>query len=137
MATTNLPDYKTIRTEDFPPETRQMIDRIAYSINPFAEQLINILNGGLLIENLNQQVVSLSGVQVDASGDLSANNQYRLSLGSIRGHQIISVTNTTDGSAPTGAPFITYTRNNEVVTITNITGLEASKKYNIIAIAIG
>jgi hypothetical protein len=36
-----------------------------------------------------------------------------------------------DGSLLSGAPFVTYTINGEIITITQITGLLANKDYDI------
>jgi hypothetical protein len=134
----SIPDFKRIRTEDFSDEMREAIDKIAFSMNPFADQIIDILNKGIDFTNLNQEIIRLSKVSVSSSGIPTKTVKFSSNLSTtVQGIMCVSVSNVTDGAYPTGAPFISWTQKSRLVKIENITGLEANKEYNINLLTLG
>lgn len=129
-------DFKRLAEEDFPQESRELIKKVSYALNPFLEQIKSALDHNIDFDNLNQAVVSFK-VAVNANGTPTQNLQLKSPLKSnIRGIQVIRV-DSTDGSFPSGAPFVSFTRNSGDVTIEHITGLLVNKEYNISVILIG
>jgi hypothetical protein len=131
-------DYKRIRTDDFSAELRPVIDRIAFAINPFAEQVISALDGNLNFDNLNQSIVIVPNVVLDISGVPTRKTDFNSGLNNgAKGALCISVSNRTDGGFPTTAPFVTITDKSGVVSLNHVTGLEAGKTYDITILLIG
>jgi hypothetical protein len=131
-------DYKRIRTDDFDSELRPVIDRIAFALNPFAEQVIAALNNNLDFNNLNQSITVISNLTVDGSGVPTKKTEFSSKLKTnAKGAICINVTNRTDGTFLTAAPFVTVTDNSGIVKLEHITGLISTKTYDITILLIG
>ena len=63
----NPPNVRRIRTEDFDPEYRPLIERISYAFNEFADQVIFNLTGGIDFNNINQKLVDVT-IKIDSTG---------------------------------------------------------------------
>ena len=134
MKVTNI---KRLNKEDFDKEYHSLIDRIAFSINPFMEQVVNAFNKNVDFDNLNQHFMYLE-IQVDASGVPTMNSEIKNPLKNrIKGIMCVSVDNLTDTTLLTGAPAVLFTQNNGVITINQVTGLLSGKKYRLSIILIG
>jgi len=132
-----IQSLKRIAEEDFKEEDRDLIRKLAFSLNPALDQLNSALDKNIDFDNLNQSVVSFK-VQVDALGIPTIPLQLASPLkSSIQGILCIRVDNLTDGALLTGAPFVNFTRNSGLLTISQITGLQPNKQYNVVVILIG
>ena len=132
-------NFKRINKEDFPEESRGLVDRIGFSINVFAEEILNILNKKLTIkDNLLQDIVSIN-VVTDASGVPTVKTQFKNSLRvALEGIHIIRVENTvTPNNYPVAAVQIFFSENAGVISINKIVGLSAGIKYTIKMLTIG
>lgn len=132
-----LSKFKRLVAEDFPTEVREVINKIAFSYNSSMEQIDTALSGNLDFDNLNQAKVSFK-VKVDASGVPVEKVQLISPLkSSIKGAICIDIQNLTDTSLLTSAPYVAFTRNSGVLTITQVLGLQVNKEYNVTVILIG
>jgi hypothetical protein len=124
--------FKRIKKEDFDQEQQQLIDKIAYSINPFAEEVIRALSGNINQDNLNEKLKSID-ITTDSSGIPTAEVQFKNPLTSrIEGLQVIKAENISNTTAyPSGGIFITYTESNNIVTVQHVTGLPANIKFRL------
>lgn len=126
---------KRIIVEDFDSEDRNTVEKLGFTVNTFNEDVFNAMNKNLTIEdNLNQQIKTLSNIEVDGSGKPITSLAFQNNLkGKIQGTQVIRVL----GGIPTAQPFITFTESNNVVTINNISGLASGTKYTIYVLLFG
>jgi hypothetical protein len=129
---------KRIITEDFSSEDQAMIQKLAFSINPFFEEITNAFNKNINFDNLNQQY-SFIELEVDSGGVPKVQSEIRYELKTkIKGCQVINAENLTDLTNLTGSPFITYEpTSNNTVKIKHVTGLPADKKFRLSVILIG
>lgn len=134
MKVTNI---KRINKEDFDKDSQETVDKLAFIINPFSEQIVNALNKNIDFDNLNQEIINLE-TQVNASGVPTINSEVKNPLKTrIKGIYCVSAQNLTDNTLLVGAPFIVYSLNSGVITINQITGLPANKKFRLSMILIG
>jgi hypothetical protein len=125
--------FKRIIKEDFEKEQQQLIDKIGYSINPFAEEVIRALSGNLNQDNLNEKLKSIDLI-VNASGIPTTEIQFKNPIlnTKVEGLLVIKAENISNTSAyPTGGIFITYSENANVITVDHITGLPAGVKFRL------
>lgn len=123
--------FKRIIQENFDEKDRPLINKLAYSLNIFAEDVLNGLNNNLSINDnlsLNQKTIT---VTVDGSGIPTTPTVITSGLSSTcRGIQVINAVNNTNvGHTPSGTPFIIFSDNSGQITIKNITNLTASEVY--------
>lgn len=129
--------FKRLVTEDFDSKDQELVGKLASIINTIVDQLNRGLHKNIDFDNLNQEVVSFS-VTVNSSGIPTTALQLSSNLKSVvRGVVCINAINETDSTILTSAPFISFTRSSGVISINQITGLPANKKYSITAILIG
>jgi hypothetical protein len=134
MKITNI---KRIVKEDFKAEDRELIEKLSFVLNPILEQLNNAFNKNIDFDNLNRELITFE-VTLDAQGIPTSTLEIKSGLkGKCRGLNVMSVTNLTDNTLPTGAPFITFGLNGNNIQIQHITGLVANKKYRIVMESIG
>lgn len=136
MGKLNIPS--TIRLEDYKEEDREMMEKLAGALNPFMEDVYRQLNGNLNTDNLTRQIGNVD-VRMNAAGAVVNQPQIKLRLKArVSGIQVISAQNLTNAATyPTTAPFISYTISGDLVTIKNITGLQASSEYRLVVEIIG
>lgn len=132
------PDFKRIAKEDFDSEYQTLIDRLAYPINSFIEQTRNLFSNNIDFQNLNQEIIEIT-MRVNADGNPITANQYRSTLNTrVQGMLCINVQNNTNpGIPPSQAPFATFVQNENIVTISNITGLTENDEYVLRFLTIG
>lgn len=131
---TNL---KRLSKDDFPTESHELVDKLAFALNPFLEQVASAFNKNIDFDNLNMQFINLE-TEVDNNGKPKLNQEIKPTLKSrVRGIICASAQNLRDTTYPTGTPFLSYTVNNGVITITNITNLPANKRFILSIILIG
>lgn len=133
----NLSNFKRIIVEDLPKESQELGNKLAYILNPTLEQLEQAFNKNIGIDNLNQQVKSID-VTVGGTGAPTNTTQFKSELKSqAKGIICIRAQNRTNGNlVPTSTPFISFSENEGLITITNISGLQASNKYDLTLLAI-
>lgn len=132
------PDVRRIQKEDFEEKMQETIDKLALSLNNFMDQTKSALDGNLDFNNFNQQIVTVA-VTVDANGKPLITTKFKSTLSTkVIGTQCISAVNTTNPTVyPTSSPFISYTQNADLVTILNVSGLQANNKYTLTLISYG
>ncbi len=125
--------FKRISTDNISDEYKQLAEKLAYSINPFAEDVVTALDGRLSIsENLNQSYKEVT-VQVDSSGIPIQTTLVKSEItGRVKGMNIEFIENQTNINVfPTAAPFITWTETSGIITIRHITGLQTGNKWKL------
>lgn len=121
-----------IRAEDFKPEEQEMIGKLSGTISGFLDDVYRALNKGIDFENLNRQIVDLD-VTIDGSGRLVNSAQIKnLTAGRLKGLHVINAINLNNpGVYPTATPFVSWSINNNLINVLNVTGLQNSSQYRL------
>lgn len=119
-----VPDLRQITKEDFEKNDQKLIDKLAFPINNFMSQVINVLKNGIDFNNLNEFTVTFT-VTVDINGKPTTSVQFKNTLNSkVIGIQCINALNQSSFIRyPQATPFISYTENAKLITVNNIAGL--------------
>ena len=135
-----LDNVKRVVKEDYDAKYHGLIDKLAFVLNSFMEQVTSEVNGNLDFSNLKQDSVKVK-FTVDSSGVPTGNGLLRTSIASPTGFQVIKAVSSDNPTTvfPTSQPFITFTSGTggSVVKITRITGLPADIPFELTIIAIG
>lgn len=132
-----LDNIRRILKEDYPKKYHDIIDKLAFTLNRFMDQVVGTVNGNIDFDNLNQGVTQFS-MTVDSSGTPVGNNLFKIEQTNVAGFIVISAINKTNGAVfPTSTPFISATRSNFVIKVNNISGLQADNKYDLTVMIIG
>jgi len=129
---TQLNNVRKILAQDYADEYRTLISKLSEILNSFMVDTTSVVNGNIDFTNLRQQY-KVFKVTADGSGNVTAGNQVKLGIvGRVIGTTCINARNLTDGAVyPTGTPFISWTVNNGILKINNISNLQASNEYEI------
>lgn len=128
-----IQSFSRIIVEDYEEEERAMMTKLANSLNPFAESIVDALSKHLTVDdNLDMSKKSLS-ITVDERGVPTSKTLLKSDLGSLCvGITVIKAANvTTPTNLATGTPFVTFTDADKLLTITNITNLTPGNKYTL------
>lgn len=124
-----------IRAEDYPEDFQEGVEILGSNLNPFMQQVYDLMNKRIGFENTVQNLVTFT-ITVDATGKILGNNRINVGKTADKGTVITRAINTTNPLIfPTSQPFLSY-ENTEIVNvikITNITGIK-SGTYSITAI---
>jgi hypothetical protein len=130
----NVSNLKPLVKEDYPSQYHDLIDKLAFSLNPLMFQLASAFNKSINFDNLSQRVVDFN-VTVDPDGIPLVSTKVKVDgKFKIYGTVVIKVQNLTDTTELTTPPFITYTTSGNLLTVTHITGLAANKNYKVSAL---
>lgn len=132
-----LPNFIRIIKTDYKEEQQDLVDKLAFSINPNLETIYDALNNKLtLSENIACTMKDID-IIVDSSGKPTNISSFQLNNNNkLDGIIVISATNTVNSSIyPTSMPFITYTQNGKIININNISGLQANTLYRLRVVA--
>lgn len=129
-----LQSFKRIIIEDFEAEDRNLVNKLANSINGFADEVLSALNKNLTVgDNLNINYKSIN-IMVDSNGRPLTTTTFQTGVSGLSmGLTVIKVVNRTTGSTatPSGTPFITYSENNGIITVVNITHLPPNVLFSV------
>lgn len=121
-----------IRIEDFKSDEQELISKIAGTYNSFADDVYSTLDKRIDESNLNQQTIDIT-VKINAAGLVINSPQIRTTVnGKIAGLVVLNAINQANpGVYPTSQPFINWTINGNILTILNISGLQANSEYKL------
>lgn len=121
-----------LRTEDFPSDLQESIGKIGKIYNQFTDSVYRVLNGNIDFDNLDRQLVQVD-ITTDSKGALVNAPQIKLTTKTrVNGINCVSAINLVNPSIyPSGAPFISFSTNGQVLSILNITGIQASSQYRL------
>lgn len=127
-----ITNIKRLIKEDFPPEQQDLIDKLAYVVNPFFDQVVAAFNKGINTDNLTRQILEVT--VNNTAGRITPGVQFKntLNTNKILGINIIKAMNITNPAVyPTQAPWISWSINENIITINNITGIQDNNKYTL------
>lgn len=126
-----LDNIKRILRDDFESKYGDLIDRLAFVLNRFMEQVVREVNGNLDFTNLAEELQSYK-VTVNASGVPIGNDLVRSSINNPSGLVVIKASNLTSITTfPTSAPWISFKPSGNLLKIQKITGLQADNEYRL------
>lgn len=127
------PDLKRISKEDYPAQYQDLIDKLAFPLNSFMEQVRNILSGNVDFENLSRELVTIR-IQTDINSRPISLPSFKSKLRTrVRGLVPVSLSVLSSSNTyPAQAPFISFTQNGSIVTLTNIAGLSPETTYELL-----
>lgn len=133
-----LNQVRRIITEEFAQADQDMISKLAYIMNNFMEQVVDVVNGNLDMQNLNQQIKTID-ITVNSAGVPTTSDKISYDLKTrVQGIVCIKAENLTNvNSYPTSSPFISYSENGNLLTVKSISGLQALNKYRLTLLIIG
>lgn len=133
-----VPIFSRLDKGDFDKKDQDLVDRMGYILNPFMEQTSKAFDKKINNDNLNQEYITFN-ISVDAAGTPSQKTQLKSNLNTaVIGTSVIQAKNTTTPSNyPIATPFISFTQAQAIVTINNISGLQAGDKYSITILSMG
>ena len=122
MAT--IPTQRFLKPEDFDSKDQALVNKLAFPLNTFMQQVITALTNNLDFNNINMQVNTFTAT-VDVNGiptiPLSFQNKLTTKLYGLICINALNQSGT--NRVPAAQPFITWTQNNSTITVKNITGL--------------
>lgn len=127
-----LQSFRRIIIEDYPEKERELVGKLASSINIFAEDVTATLNKNVSIDNLAETQKNIT-ITVDASGVPTRPAQVLTGLNKTCAGTLVikAINNTTVANVPSATPFITFTNNAASIIISNVSGLTANEQYTL------
>jgi len=133
-----LPNFQRLYSNDYAPEQQALISKLAASLNIGIDTLYQALNKKVSLNDNVDCIVKDVEVIVGADGVPTNGASLKLTdtTRSIIGMQVIRASNLTNTSIyPSGGIFITYAQQQTGVSISHVTGLQASNKYSLKIVA--
>lgn len=133
-----LRSFKYIKKEDVKQEFRPIVDNISPSINDLGQDVTQLANNNVNItDNLRQELKSVT-LTVNSSGVPTARTLFQSKFNNtkVQGILVIRVENLTNNTYPSSGVLISFSQNNNFITIDHVTGLLANIKYKLTFITI-
>lgn len=143
MAT--ISNVKRLIKEDFPKESQDLVDKLAYILNPFLDQVSAAFNKNINIDNLSREIVTATVVNVTGTGtytvngiatggDISPTVQIKTKLANkVFGINVIRADNLTNSSTyPINAIGLSWSYDAKIITLNKITGIKDGDKYSLV-----
>lgn len=127
---------KKLVKEDFDQKDQALIGKIGFVLNPVIQQITSVLNKGLSLGNLSDQIKTIT-VIVDENG-IPTNNLVFTSILTSKciGILVLRAQNLTNPTTyPKSGPFVSFTENSGQIQILNITGLTSGDNWQLSVVA--
>lgn len=143
-----ISNVKRLLKEDFPAENRDLVDKLAYVLNPLLDQIVAAFNKNINVDNLSRElvqviVVNTIGVEsykvgsvhsISTNGDVNPSVQIKTKLtAKVVGINVIRVDNITNpGTYPINAVGLSWSSTGQLITLNKVTGLKDGDRYNLL-----
>ena len=131
-----IDNVRRIVREDYDQKYHALIDKLAFVLNTFMEQVVTEVNGQIDFTNLAQDKIGFS-ITVDADGIPVTTTLVRSTVSRATGFTIIRALNQTNlGTYATNQPFVSFSVQTDttLMKINHVSGLQAGEKYSLTAI---
>lgn len=138
-----LPSQKRINENDFSQEERELVKKLASILNTDIENVYLALSKRISLKDNIDCTVKTIEITVNSSGTPTSGGSFQLDR--TGGTQVFSkvigidvkkaVNLDNSNSYPTSHPFISYTQNEGIINIDNISGLQAGARYQLTLVA--
>lgn len=133
-----LNSYSRIITTDYDTEDQALVEKLGSAVNDGFTPLYSALSNRLTFEE--NFLASTRDVEVIVGATGVPLNRTSFSVSNtlpVKAVVVLSMTNKTNAAGfPTGAPFITFSQNGNILFIDHITGLVANNRYIIKVLAL-
>lgn len=132
-----FPSFKRIFKTDYPQDQQNLVEKLSLTINNGFETLYNAMANNVSIGDNIACTVKTITTAVNSTGTPTSTLSFQISTtGQIKGISVIRADNQTKSTVyPNSHPFISFSQNDKVVTINNITGLPVNNTFNLTIIA--
>ena len=127
-----LPNFLRVNKGDYKEENREVVGKMADSLNPSIESLYTLANNRITFADNMASVVKDITVIVDSQGFPVSATAIALNANvkKVLGSQVWAAVNQTDTNVyPTAQPFITFTQNGTSFEVNHIAGLPANYQF--------
>lgn len=133
-----LSSYSRIISTDYETDQQPIIEKLGGQINGNFDPIYSALSNRLTFEDNFLSTVREVEVTLGANGVPLQRTSFSLSNNlPVKGLIVLSVVNRTSAAVfPTGAPFISFSQNANLLYIDHITGLVANNRYTIRILAL-
>lgn len=133
-----IKSYSRIISTDYEEDQQPLVEKLGGQVNEGFDPLYTALSNRLTFEDNFLCTVREVEVTLAASGVPLQRTSFALTNTlPVKGLQVFSVINKTSASVfPTGAPFISYSQNGNLLYIDHITGLAPNNRYLIRILAL-
>lgn len=126
-----ISNVRRIIVEDYPEDSREVVDKLAEVINNFMDEVTEMSQGNIDYDNLSRIKFTFD-VVVDANGVPQGVRQINTGLRSYSGKIIIDAQSLQGGANVVSTPYIDLTnKGNGVFQINQIFGLPPGKKIRL------
>lgn len=127
-----ISNFRRISAEDYTGDNQQLIEKIGYNLNPFMQEVTDVINGNLDFANLSFNIIEVI-LTVDSNGTPVGTDQINTGVANPNGFNVISARNNVNSIVyPKGQPFISFTpQGNGIVKVENISNLTANTPYTL------
>ena len=124
---------KTLDKKNYPEEYHDLIDRLSGMLNNNFINISNAFNNNITFKDNVRGDQKDIQLKVNANGFPTTGNQFQIKPNlQISGMKVIRALCLDNVSIyPLGHPFISYSQNNNLVTINNVTGLQPNTLYEL------
>ena len=133
-----LKSYSRIISSDYEDDQQPLVEKMGGQVNEGFDPLYSALSNRLTFEDNFLSSVRDVEVTVGASGIPLIRTSFSLSNNlPVKAVLVLAASNKTNaGAFPTGAPFITFQQNANVLFIDHITGLVPNNRYIVKVLAL-
>lgn len=123
--------FKRLISEDYDKQYASLVEKLGGALNAFCDDVFNAFNNNLSIDDNFNQVKKSITVTVNATGTPATPLKFKSGLKSnCYGITVVAATNQTSASTyPTSYPFFSFTQSDGIITVNNISGLQANNIY--------
>lgn len=127
-----IPSFQRIRKEDYSPDERDFVERLAFPLNKGFDTLYSILGGDFTLQDNAKVSLNEITLQVNDLGFPTSPVQYTLSKPfTLIGTQVIAADSVGKVDYPTSQPFISFSQTGQNVRINKISGLPAGTVFKL------
>lgn len=132
-----IPNFRRIFYTDYPQDQQPLIQKLSVTINNGFENPYNALQNNISLADNIACTVKQVTLTVDSTGTPTTATSFSVTTtGTLTGLTVMAATNQTTATVyPTGNPFISYTQNSQLITITNVAGLPANNSFLLTIVA--
>lgn len=133
-----LPSFRRLFSTDYDQQYKDLLDGLSGTINSGIEVIYEALNNRLTFSENFAATIGEFNVKVDENGTPQGLTSFKLNntLKVIGLFVIYATDNTSVGSYPPGAIFVSFTQKDQIMTINNVRGLTPGNIYTIRVVAL-
>ena len=138
-----LPSFKRLYEQDFKEEDKALVRKLGDTLNTDLENVYLALSGRISLNDNIQCTIKVLQITVNSLGKPENITGYQLNrqggtqaVSRVIGCQIIKAVNLTNPTVyPNGTPFMTFTQNEDFITIEHIAGLPQNNLFELTIVA--